>query len=132
MSRLTKKKKMLIVITPEGEEDGLFYRTPTTDEVHAHQNEATQYVRGKPKNRKSQADLKFGKKVCIGIREKNFDMEDDNGEIRFISSDPQSPDYREDWKALIEEMQPTDFIALGAHVFGGAEAVVGEEDGLKN
>lgn len=132
MSRLVKAEKMVVIVTPDGEEDGLFYRAPTTKEMHAYQNESVRRKGNSVKFRNSQANYKFGKAILTGIRDGDFTAENDNGKEVPISSNAQSPDYREDWLQLLENHAPADIIALGAHVFGGTEAVSGEDDIPKN
>ena len=120
--------KMVVISTPGGDEVGVYFREPTTQELHQYNNEAVQRKRNKVIFRHSEAQLKFGAKIMTGIREGDCGAPDDAGNVVAISSDPKSPNYRSDWSDLIEKYAPTVIMALGAHVFGGAEALDGEED----
>jgi len=128
MFTLKEKKKMVVIATPSGEEVGLFYREPTTKEAHQYQSEAVQRKRNKVIFRHSEAAEKYGKKILLGIREGDFGAPNATGETVPISSDRQSPHYREDWRDLVEQHAGIIIIALGQHVFGGTEALDGEDE----
>jgi len=128
MFTLKEKTKMVIIATPSGEEVGLYYREPTTKEVHQYQSEAVQRKRNKVVFRHSEAAEKYAKKVLMGIRDGDFGAPNGTGEVAPISSDAKSPDYREDWRDLLAKHAGLILIALGQHVFGGTEALDGEDD----
>ncbi len=132
MLKLTERNTMIVITTPGGDEVGCYYRQPTTQEMHKYQQESVQRKRNTVILRHSEAQLKFGKAVFTGIREGDCGAPNASGEIVPISSDPKSPDYREDWKELLEKYAPNVIMALGAYVFGGTEALDGEEDVSKN
>jgi hypothetical protein len=128
LTLVKEKKHMVVIATPGGDEVGVIYREPTTQEVHKYNQEAVQRKGNKVKFRHSEAQLKYGKLILKGLREGDCGAPDASGNIVPISTDPSSPNYREDWLELLEKYAPTVIIALGAHVFGGTETLEGEED----
>jgi len=117
-----------IIQTTRGVEVGVFHREPTTEEIHKYNSEAIRRKGQNVKFRHSKAQFKFGAKILKGIVEGDFGVPDQDGKIVPISSDPESPDYRQDWKALLLKMAPAVVITLAAAVFGGTEAVDEAED----
>lgn len=128
MFTLKEKTKTVIISTPSGEEVGLYYREPTTQEMHAYQNESVQRRRNKVIFRHSEAAYKFGNLILVGIRDGDFGAPNGTGDEVPIASDPASPHYREDWRDLLDKHAGFIIIALGQHVFGGTEAQGGEDD----
>jgi hypothetical protein len=104
-----------------GEVKEFIYRTPTAMEHQAYAAKSLG-LRGNKAviSRKGIADarVEFGLKILIGIKDDQFGV---GGKP--ISSDPQSPDYREDWKELLKQYAP-DLISLFAvDVFDGTKAI---------
>lgn len=128
MFELKEKTKMVVIATTSGDEVGVYYRDPTTKEMHQYQNESVQRKRNKVVFRHSEAQLKFGNKILVGVKDGDFGAPDASGKMVAISSDPQSPQHREDWRELLLKHGSAIIMALGAHVFGGTEALDGEED----
>jgi hypothetical protein len=132
MLNLVESTKMIVIAAPGGDEVGVYFRQANTKEMHGYQNEAVQRKRNNVKFRSSEAQLKYGHKVMTGIRDGDCGAPNVEGKMVPISSDPQSPDYRENWRELLEQYAPNIIIALGAYVFGGTEALEGEENIVKN
>jgi hypothetical protein len=132
MLKLVETTKLVVIATPGGDEVGVYFRQPTTKEMHGYQNEAVQRKRNNVKFRSSEAQMKYGDKVMEGIRDGDCGVPNSTGAIVPISSNPESPDYRENWRDLLEKYAPNVIIALGAYVFGSTEALDGEESIVKN
>lgn len=128
MLKLTERNTMIVITTPGGDEVGCYYRQPTTQEIHKYQSESVQRKRNAVVFRHSEAQLKYGKMILTGLRDKDCCAPNAAGEIVDISSDSKSPHYREDWKELLERYAPNVIMALGAYVFGGTEAGQEEDD----
>ena len=126
MYALADTQKLLLIATTSGEEVGLRYREPTTQEMHHYQAESVQRVRNKIQFRHSEAQMKFGNAILEGIRDGDFGVPGPDGKLVPISSDPASPQYRKDWKDLLNQYAPAVVIALGQYVFGGTEALASE------
>lgn len=91
---------------------GFYYRLPTTIE-------RSQFARDSAGKQEAELWLqchKYGKMVITGLTDGSFG--DDDGPI---SSDPKSPDYREDWRDLILESDicSEEVQATAKHIFLG-------------
>lgn len=105
----------------------LTYRMPTTQEREGYANASVKRTRKGMKFQVVQARQEFGLKILAGIREGDFEVEDGKGGWTPLSSDPESPNYREDWKAVVGELAPDLVQALAGHVFDASAEVMGEE-----
>ena len=80
----------------------LFFRTPTTKEVARYTNGMTKRIRNKIVNCTGENRIEKGKDIFKGWREGDFGYEKKSDgnmpEVVIVSSDPGSPNYREDWK----------------------------------
>lgn len=117
-----------IISTTRGVEVGVYHREPTTEEIHQYNNEAVRRKGQNVKVRYSKAQFKFGAKILKGIVEGDFGVPGPDGNLVAVSSDPDSPNHRQDWKALLLKRAPAVVITLGAAIFGGTEAVDEAED----
>ena len=117
-----------IIATTRGVEVGVYHREPTTEEIHQYNNEAVRRKGQNVKLRYSKAQFKFGAKILKGIVEGDFGVEGPDKKLVPVSSDPASPNYKQDWKALLCERAPAVVITLGAAIFGGTEAIDEAED----
>ena len=118
-----------IISTTRGVEVGVYHREPETEEIHQYNNEAIRRKGQKVTFRQTQAQYKFGAKILKGLVEGAFGVPDEEGKkLVPVSSDPASPDYRQDWKELLLKRAPAVVITLGAAIFGGTEAVDEAED----
>lgn len=117
-----------IIATTRGVEVGVFHREPTTEEIHRYNNEAIIRKGQNVKFRQTQAQFKFGAKILKGIVEGDFGAPGPDGKLVPVSSNPESPDFREDWKQLVLKRAPAVVITLGSAIFGGTEAIDEAED----
>jgi len=117
-----------IISTTRGVEVGVYHREPTTEEIHQYNNEAVRRKGTNVKLRYSKAQFKFGAKILEGIVEGDFGVPGPDGKLVPVSSDPESLDFRQDWKALLLKRAPAVVITLGAAIFGGTEAIDEAED----
>lgn len=104
-----------------GEVKEFIYRAPTAMEHQAYAAASLGLRAGKAViSRKNIAEtrVKFGLKILTGIKDNQFGI---GGKP--ISSDPASPNYREDWKQLLEQFAP-DLISLFAvDIFDGTKGI---------
>lgn len=94
----------------------LFYKLPTTEERTAYSSELVVRKKRKVESKIGPTRLKYGLKVLTGFKEGDFAT--DRGPI---SSDPGSPLYDANWKALVTKYASHLVMALGAHVFESAD-----------
>jgi hypothetical protein len=97
-----------------GSEIELYYRTPTTKEMVEYQRLLVKRVQGKTIYDAVNARLTMGLKILTGFREGDFGFDG-----KPISSDPASPNYREDWKELLAESASDIITAFAFAVFEG-------------
>ena len=95
----------------------VYYATPTARQIRAYQQSSIQRKGNKVVMNSFDPALKYGQEIITGIGEGCFGYD---GKI--ISSDPGSPDYREDWKALLAESAADVITLLARHVFDGLRA----------
>ena len=117
-----------IIATTRGVEVGVYHREPTTEEIHRYNNEAIRRKGQKMTFRQTEAQYKFGAKILKGLVEGAFGVPGPDGKLTPVSSDPESPDYKENWKQLVLKRAPAVVITLGAAIFGGTEAIDEAED----
>lgn len=85
-----------------GSELELYYRQPSTKERQAYQAQAFPRKGSKVKVNLVATQIKFGKRIITGFEEGNFGMIEDGKTVVF-SADPDSKNYRKDWKDLLEK-----------------------------
>lgn len=108
----------------------LFYRKPITEERVDYMKRLFK------KNEKGENEVdydvrtEYGSEILTGIGEDNFG----NAEGEAISSNPESPKYDENWKALVVAEADELMILLAVTVFEGARIVLPEsaQPPLKN
>lgn len=101
-----------------GDEIALYYRTPLTDDRVGYQKALVVRVGNKIYTRVVEAKLKYGAEILTGIREGDFIV--DGGPL---SSIPETPGYREDWKDVVTATAGDLLMVLGGHVFEGAAII---------
>jgi hypothetical protein len=94
----------------------LRYRRPTAEEMLQSlamkvpgpdsQNPALELLRG---------NLELGAACLLGVNPGDLIVDEGQGQ-RAISSDPNSPEYRADWKEEVRRFFPTLLVALGQHL----------------
>lgn len=97
-----------------GDEIVLFYRLPATKDRIAFQKACWKREGNKLFSRIHDARAKYGAEILTGIREGDFVF---GGKP--VASDEGSPNYREDWKKLVEETAGDLLMMLGQQVFEG-------------
>lgn len=108
----------------------LTYRLPLTSERVAYQNRLVSRRNGKIQVHAVEARIEFGLKILTGFREGDFGFDG-----KPISADPQSPNYKENWKELVRATAADIINAFAFVVFEGAsvntdaETDTGEEVG---
>jgi len=133
----------------------VFYRPGTTEERIAYPSAQWERKDGKIRNRRREALLDYGEMVILGFEEGYFKFKTPSplggepsstspsplggegrgeGELRTISSDPESKNYDPNWKALLRKYAPDILEAVAEHVFEPPVAVAwqGEEYTEKN
>jgi len=109
------RNKLIINDARSGTEIELYYRTPTTQEEVEYQSKLIKRKGKKVLINAFETRLKMGLKILTGFREGDFGVDG-----RPISSDPSSPNYREDWKELLREYAADIVTAFAFAVFEGA------------
>lgn len=109
---------------PSGQRVGLLYRKATTKEKGLF-NSALARLLIKLQNGKSTEDYsdeqfdllkEWGEKMLVGMRDNDFYLNEDDEQP--ISSDKDSENYYDGWKAVIEEEMPELLVAIAGVVFG--------------
>jgi hypothetical protein len=103
---------------PSGVTCGIYYRRPRPSECIAYQSSLMKRKGDKIQDNTYKTRLEFGLKIITGIREGDYGTEDGQP----ISSDPQSPHFREDWKELIARVAHLHVVAVAALAFEGVAA----------
>ncbi|HHT9137385.1 MAG TPA: hypothetical protein ACFYEK_09110 [Candidatus Wunengus sp. YC60] len=98
-----------------GSEIELHYRMPTTSEQVAYQSRLIKRQGKKVIINAFDTRLEFGLKIITGFGEGNFGFDG-----KPISTDKNSPNYRDDWKELIRQSAPDIINAFAMTVFEGA------------
>jgi hypothetical protein len=117
------KKTQAFVFEPTGEEMHLDWRLPTTAEIRAYTSD---FYRAASEKETKDPDfpLSYGLAVLIGIRDNEWGIEG-----KPVSSNPDSPDYRSDWKEALAKNDLARIIITGlaAVAFGGARLKAEDE-----
>lgn len=125
MRDLKKSDRNRVVLndSASGTEIGLFYSTPTAAQMCAYRQAAIKRKGGKVVVDNFAPALKFGLEIITGFDEGAFGFDGQP-----ISSDPESPHFRDDWKGLLKETA-ADIVTMVAHcVFDGVRAGGVEDD----
>lgn len=127
----SEKNKLTIHDARSGTDIELYYRNPTTQEEVQYQSKSIKRIGRKIVVNTFETRLEMGLQILTGFREGDFGFDG-----KPISSDPASPNYREDWKELLKE-NAADIIATFAFtIFEGTRTsdsgidfeIAGEED----
>lgn len=116
------KNKMVINDARSGSEIELYYRNPTTQEEVEYQSKLFKRQGKKMLINAFSTRLEMGLKILTGFREGDFGIEG-----KPISSDPQSQNYKENWKELLKENAADIITAFSFAVFEGARIDTGTE-----
>jgi len=105
------------------------YRFPTTTERQQYSSGLFSKKGVKIRIKTSETRQKFGLAILTGIREGDFILQGEGFAAKTpVSSKPDSPHYRFDWKDLVSEYGADLVEAMAAHVFEGAEMVEDEDE----
>jgi len=99
----------------------ILFRRPTKQEIAAYTTSLFKRQGNKIIQQVHESRMKFGLRIIIGIKKGTLAYEG-----RPFSSDPNDPDYREDWKVLLEKNAPDIVMAVAQTVFEGISVNVGE------
>jgi hypothetical protein len=107
----------------------LYYRLPTTQERLKYNQSLFQRKGNKITYTYTEARLKWGREILLGFEEGAFGVMSKTppggkGKEVPYSSDPESKNYREDWKDLVCEFASDLIEVLAAHVFEGATPAI--------
>lgn len=105
-------KNEFTIVDSFGNELTVFHRMPDITERVRFSNELYK-ITNKNITKYPEAYAKFGFMIISGIKDGDFIDANDKP----ISSDPNSKDYREDWKELIENYAPEIGMFLGQKIF---------------
>lgn len=117
MRDLTKSDKNQLIIHDgrSGTDIELYYRNPTTQEEVSYQSKLFRRQGKKLLINAYETRVEMGLKIITGFREGDFGIEG-----KPISSEPQSPAFREDWKELLKENASDIITALAFQIFESA------------
>ncbi len=115
------KTKLTVFDAIGGGDVDLFYRMPTTKERTAYSSSLVKRKGNKIINKTGETRIRFGLDILTGVQDGYFSY---GGQP--VSSDPNSPDYREDWKDLVEKTASDLISALSVTVFEGVRPAGGD------
>lgn len=118
--KASEKNKLTINDSRSGTEIELYYRNPTTQEEVQYQSKLIKRQGKKVLINAFETRLEMGLKILIGFRDGSFGFDG-----KPISSEPTSPNYREDWKDLLKESAADIITVFAFHIFEGARIDTG-------
>ncbi|MCE5334269.1 MAG: hypothetical protein LLG06_06735 [Desulfobacteraceae bacterium] len=95
-----------------GDVHEIHYRMPTNEERAAYQNGAFERRGRKVRTRIFENRIKFGARIVTGFRKGSLGVDG-----RPIASDPNDPDFRQDWKDLLVQHAGDIVASVAASVF---------------
>ena len=104
---------------------GVYYRQPATSERQDYINKRSVRQGKRFVDNSAACRVKFAKKIITGLRDGDFERPDEHGGWRGISSNPQSPDYLENWQDWMEANAADVLTALAVRVFEAPVIAVG-------
>jgi hypothetical protein len=99
-----------------GEKIVVFYATPQASQVKAYRQASIKRKGDKVVMNTFDPALKYGLEILTGFEEGAFGFDG-----KPISADPESPNYREDWKALLAETASDIVTIVAAVAFDGVK-----------
>jgi hypothetical protein len=99
-----------------GEKIDVFYSTPTASQIRAYRQATIRKRGGKVIYDNFDPGLKYGLEIITGFSEGAFGFDGQP-----ISSDPESPLYREDWKQLLAKTASDIVTVLATVAFDGVK-----------
>lgn len=119
MRDFSAKNQVEIYDAASGDTHILYYRVPSNAEREAYQAGLIERKGKKIVDRSYRQRLKFGARILTGFKKGTFGIEG-----RAFSSDSSDPDYRQDWKTLLQEQAGDIISCLGRWVFEGTSVKV--------
>ncbi|MBN1830293.1 MAG: hypothetical protein JW884_14265 [Deltaproteobacteria bacterium] len=95
----------------------LFFRMPTPEEQITYDNSLVERKKDKIISRTGEIRQKYGCEILTGIGGGSFTVDGDDGKPVSLSSDPNAPGYRDDWKTLVRTLAPDVISMLSFCVF---------------
>jgi hypothetical protein len=105
----------------------LYYRMPTSEERIAYESAKYRRDKDKVEIKLTEARQIWGEKIIEGFKDGSFKFKL-GGDIKEISSDPDSPNYDSDWKPHLKYYASDLLEALAEHVFDGLRAISTQEE----
>lgn len=111
----------------DGDEKHVFYyRRPSNPEIGSYQSSLFVRKGNKIIPKAAETRTKFGARILTGFKKGTLGA---NGKL--ISSDPNDPDFRADWKEMLVEFVPDIVAAVGRYAFEGTTVVNGNAEGFE-
>jgi hypothetical protein len=104
----------------------LFYRMPTTEERIAYSNSLITRRGTKVESNIGEARGKYGARILTGFKDGDFATEDGP-----LSSDPASPNFKPNWKAILLQYAQDVVDMLAIHVFEASLMIDTPDDEVK-
>ncbi len=95
-----------------GDVHEIYYRIPTVEEIASYQNSSFERRGRKFRNRIFENRLKFGGRIITGFKKGTLGCDG-----RAFASEPDDPDYREDWKEQLTANAPDVVSAVAVVAF---------------
>ena len=118
MRDLKRSDKNVLTVTADGETFDLYYRQPTTSEVISYNRDLYDFtIEGKAATPKMNYGVMVASALAVitGWSEGAFGVDGQP-----ISADLQSPQFRADWQALLQDTESRILLGVATQVFGGA------------
>lgn len=113
------ENEMVISDAISGTEITVYYRTPTMQERTAWLASLFDREGTEVKDKSVETNIHWGREIMTGFANGCFGIPDGDNDVKPISSDPDSPDYRADWKDLLVEFAPEFVEFFARRVFEG-------------
>jgi len=108
------RNKLAMIDPQTGDRVVLFYASPTAEQFRKYRQASVKYKGNKVEVDSFGPALRFGGEILTGFEYGAFSVDGKN-----FSFDPTSPDFREDWKALVNDCAADLVATLGSVVFDG-------------
>jgi hypothetical protein len=106
-----------IYVAAAGKKLGIYYRPPKPSEAIGYSSALLKRKGNKIQSNEYKTRLEYGLRIITGVREGDYGY---GGKL--LSSDPSSPDYREDWKELLARIAHLHIVAVAVVAFEGVSA----------
>ncbi|MFA4871375.1 MAG: hypothetical protein WC623_24465 [Pedobacter sp.] len=120
--KLSDKNKIGIFDARSGTDIELYYRTPTTSEEVEYQHLLVKRQGRKVIINPFEARLEMGLRILTGFSEGSFGIDG-----KAISSEPENPNYKENWKDLLKETASDIITTFAFTIFEGARIDTGTD-----